>query len=329
MGRDQGLEVVDSVARSLNIEEEWKVEEARGFTWWAHSLAQRVWADVPVSRGGRETVRVHACTDLWREVPEDAETLEGLNALNMSAGLSAYVWDGEAARVRLYCSVSIDNENRARVMRLFGAAVRLQAAEAHARTARLAEGLGTSADTTDHPERGGRLVPHPVIGFLESLAVPPGTEGAAVSAAEFREAGSNPSSAGCRASTAGSGLIVEYPFTGVRSAVELLAEGLERAETSIFSASNEVHPLLGRGLRILLKLPLSLDAGRGMALAAALNIAPAEAEVEGQMLGGWCFSDDLTFAGFVPARLYEPGLLVDLGAGCQTLSRWVAARLIG
>src|SRR2546422_504240 len=70
---DIGPEVIDFVYSTLGIDDAWSVRAPRGFTWWGHRLAQRVWAEAP--RVGHRTrpdcsvVRVHAETDLFRGVP--------------------------------------------------------------------------------------------------------------------------------------------------------------------------------------------------------------------------------------------------------------------
>ena len=45
VAHDAGLQVVEFVYRTMRIDEEWSIREPRGFTWWGHQLAQRVWAE--------------------------------------------------------------------------------------------------------------------------------------------------------------------------------------------------------------------------------------------------------------------------------------------
>src|SRR5438034_671528 len=47
---DLGLEVLDFVSMSMQIDDSWSVRTARGFTWWGHRLAQRVSAARKSSR---------------------------------------------------------------------------------------------------------------------------------------------------------------------------------------------------------------------------------------------------------------------------------------
>jgi hypothetical protein len=44
---DTGLRTVGDVFTNLEVDEEWSTRERRGFTWWAHRHAQRVWAEEP------------------------------------------------------------------------------------------------------------------------------------------------------------------------------------------------------------------------------------------------------------------------------------------
>ncbi len=42
---DVGPEVLQFLLDGLSIDPAWALREPRSFTWWAHRLAQRVWAE--------------------------------------------------------------------------------------------------------------------------------------------------------------------------------------------------------------------------------------------------------------------------------------------
>jgi len=42
-----GSQVIDYVYAQMKVSEKWSLRQERGFTWWGHTVAQRVWADPP------------------------------------------------------------------------------------------------------------------------------------------------------------------------------------------------------------------------------------------------------------------------------------------
>ena len=62
-------EVLRFLTARMQIEAEWAVQEQTSFTWWAHTLAQRVWV-APVREVMGVAVRtLHIETDLLVDVP--------------------------------------------------------------------------------------------------------------------------------------------------------------------------------------------------------------------------------------------------------------------
>ena len=87
------MEFVEEVLRFLTarmqIEAEWAVQEPTSFTWWASSLAQRVWVAPAREFQGVALTTLHIETDLMAEVPIDTSTWARLAAVNRYASLSA------------------------------------------------------------------------------------------------------------------------------------------------------------------------------------------------------------------------------------------------
>src|SRR6266540_4516156 len=108
---DLGLQVIRSIHDALEVPAEWSLEAHRNFTWWAHRLAQHVWAEPARSSNEIEVVRIHASTDLLRKVPDAERTVEGLSALNRFATLSALVWERESAEVVLHAAAYVHARN--------------------------------------------------------------------------------------------------------------------------------------------------------------------------------------------------------------------------
>ena len=82
----------------MQIDPEWSVREERNLTWWGHRLAQRIWAETVMIEDGDEIVRVHAETDVLRNVNTEAHAIQSLSILNRNASLSAYVWNSETKK---------------------------------------------------------------------------------------------------------------------------------------------------------------------------------------------------------------------------------------
>jgi hypothetical protein len=99
---------------------------------------------------GFEVYRVHAETALLRDVGDHENLSEKLAVLNQVASLNAYVWDPAARRLSLHCSVNVHAENVSWLRKIFGAAVGIQAADAHIKIG-LAKVLGGKPDVSAHP----------------------------------------------------------------------------------------------------------------------------------------------------------------------------------
>jgi len=51
-----GSQVIDYVYAQMKVSEKWSLRQERGFTWWGHTVAQRVWAD-PLTPARADTSR--------------------------------------------------------------------------------------------------------------------------------------------------------------------------------------------------------------------------------------------------------------------------------
>jgi hypothetical protein len=156
---DAGLRTVEDIFTNLGIDQEWSTRERRGFTWWAHRHAQRVWAEEPVEDAGVSLSVVHVETDAMRGLsalsPADARGTEGvLGVATASASLAATMVDGD--NVRFHSTVQVYNEIREWASRLIQMAAVVQIANAEFAVAQLAETLGLETNESHHPEHGQR-----------------------------------------------------------------------------------------------------------------------------------------------------------------------------
>ena len=102
-------EVLRFLTARMQIEAEWAVQERTSFTWWAHTLAQRVWVAEPREFQGVPLTTLHIETDLLSEVPMTAATWTRLAAVNQFATLSAYVADQPANCVAIGTGLALEH----------------------------------------------------------------------------------------------------------------------------------------------------------------------------------------------------------------------------
>lgn len=304
-------EVLKFLTARMQIEAEWAVQERTSFSWWAHTLAQRVWVAEPREFQGVELRTVHIETSLLRGVPMNAATWTRLANMNQFATLSAYVADTAAGTIRLHASVSLTSENWLLARSIALHAMALQMADAYAEAAELAAAFGGEVDATPHPRQGLRERPDEMVGILEIY--------------QQRGAGDSPFNEDEIAQ-----LVHLEPRPWIMAANEPLRlhADLEFASGDVharleFDAS-ERHASLGSGLQIRLLLPIEPDD----AIAQKLN-ANECLEPDAHQLGAWCIDQDrgLMFTGFIPAAAYTPGLSRALAYHLSAKNEWARALL--
>src|SRR5262249_53367177 len=65
---DPGVQVVELVYRNMQIDEEWSLRQERGFCWWGHEYAQRIWAEPGYDDDGIVIYRLNAEADVVRDI---------------------------------------------------------------------------------------------------------------------------------------------------------------------------------------------------------------------------------------------------------------------
>jgi hypothetical protein len=308
------LDFVEEVLRFLTarmqIEAEWAVQERTSLTWWAHTLAQRVWVAPAREFQGVELRTLHIETDLLAGVPMTPSTWARLASMNRFASLSAYVADTKAGAVRLHASVSLTADNFLLARSIALHAMALQMADAFAESAELAEAFGGRVDSTPHPGRGLRDRPDEMVGILEIY--------------EQRGEGDSPFDAD---EIAGLVQLEPRPWLMASNDVLQLAADLDFADgipARLELDASARHASLGSGLQMRLMLPLEPDD----LIAQKLN-ANECLEPDAHQLGAWCVDDEhgLQFTGFVPAAAYMPGLSRALVYHLSAKNEWARAIL--
>jgi hypothetical protein len=294
----------------MQIEQEWAVQERTSFTWWAHTLAQRVWVAEPREFQGVELRTLHIETDLLADVPMNASTWARLASVNQFATLSAYVADSARGTIRLHSSVSLTAENWLLARAIALHVMALQMADAYAEATELAEAFGGRVDATPHPQRGLRERPDEMVGILEIY--------------QQRGDGDSPFDADEIAELVH---LEPRPWTMAANELHRLEADLEFATglpARLELDAAEKHPALGSGLQIRLLLPVEADE----AIAQKLN-ANESIEPDAHQLGAWCVDPErgLMFTGFIPAAAHSPGLSRALAYHLSAKNEWARALL--
>lgn len=308
------MEFVEEVLRFLTarmqIEAEWAVQEKTSFTWWASSLAQRVWVAEPREFQGVPLTTLHVETDLIKDVPIDESTWPRLAGMNRFASLSAYVADPESRTISLHSSVSLTSDNYRLAQTIALHAMALQMTDAYAEAAELADAFGGQVAASPHPRQGLRLTPDEMVGILEIYQ----QRGEADSPFEPEE-------------LAQLVQVEPRPWLLASNDLHRLDADLEFA-TDIHARleldAEAKHPSLGSGLQMRLKLPIEPDP----MVAQRLN-ANERLEPDAHQLGAWCVDDEhgLMFTGFIPAAAWVPELSRSLVYHLSAKNEWARALL--
>ena len=294
----------------MQIEAEWAVQEHTSFTWWAHTLAQRVWVAPARDVLGVPIRTLHIETDVLADVPMTTSTWARLASMNRFATLSAYVADPHQQSIRLHASVSMTADNWLLARSIALHAMALQMADAYAEAEELAAAFGGRVQATPHPRQGLRERPDEMVGVLD-IYQQRGDDESPFSPDEIAE------------------LVHLEPRPWVTAANELhrLDADLEFAEGTparLEVDASERHASLGSGLQMRLLLPVEPDE----MVAQRLN-ANERLEPDAHQLGAWCVDEErgLTFSSFVPAAAHTPGLSRALVYHLSAKSEWARALL--
>jgi len=303
-------EVLRFLTARMQIEAEWAVQERTSFTWWAHTLAQRVWVAEPREFQGVELRTLHIETDLLRDVPIDSSTWTRLSNVNQFAALSAYVADTSQRTIKLHSSVSLTAENWLLARSIALHAMALQMADAYAEAKELSEAFGAQVAATPHPERGLREGADEMVNILEI----------------YQERGQRESPF-LPEEVAELVHLEPRPWTMASSELLRLTADLEFAAdlpAHLELDASEKHASLGSGLQMRLMLPVEPDE----AIAQKLN-ANECVEPDAHQLGAWSVDVErgLLFSGFVPAAAYTPGLSRALVYHLSAKNEWARAVL--
>jgi hypothetical protein len=303
---DLGGSVVDHVFETMQIDDEWSIREAAGFTWWGHRLAQRVWADPPRKSFGENVVCLHAEMDLLQGVPNTPETLGLIASANQLATLNALVFDPEGGRVSLRCNAYF-HEGNLWLQQIFSSAVALQVAQAHVEMEALTEMLGGEPLTSEHPTSGERPEPDDMLN-VGAIFTHHGADSSPFVEADFTRVLEMEPKPWLMATGSGAGLTAEFAFgDGVPAILRSGSNqtGDQPLGTALFQATAEQeHPHLGSGCLLQLHLPMNLRPDSAAGLANELNVSESREWSAAHLLGAWYSrGSHVSFTAFLPAMV--------------------------
>ena len=305
---DLGIQLVRKIFKDMNIDEDWSVETDRGFTWWGHQFAQRIWADQPVEDNGFVVTKVNAETEILKYPARSTETETLLAVEMMKSSLSGLVIDHEADRITLRCSAYIHEDNINWLGRIFSLAAIIQATEAEDKGDDLAIFLELQPDKSIHPHSGFRNAMDDMLNFIDQVVIPEGEKPfQSIGEFEFRRTADILNGQSLISTASETGLSAYLPFC---DDIALL-----RVET------DQEHPELGNGLLFRLFLPpekilpiTDIDGSFVM----DLNSMEQNAFPSGHFLGSWCLgpisesAHTAVYVTFIPAIVCSPGILYNM-----------------
>jgi len=312
---DPGLRAVLDIHDELQIDAEWTVWDRRGFTWWPHRHAQRVWSEDAVDSLGEVVYRVHAETE-WGsgEAIAARERQAAVAVLMGSMSLAGAVVSGDELRWRSHAV--IHEENRAWLTKLLEIAALVQATNVE-RGTDILETLELRSATSEHPTNGARTVPDEMLEALVGLPLrddpPP------VDDAELDEVVGVLEQVGAEVERRPDGLSATLPqLVGGRAMRLDLALG-ERAS-------------VGAGVRMTLRLPSFPETLGVQEFPLDLNRMEAHGEPIAHLLGSWAAAlpdgSEPTpfFTCFAPNVTLRPGVLLNLVLSMGARAMWIESR---
>ena len=326
---DVGPEMINKAFETNQIDDEWSIRSDREFTWWGYEQAQRLWAAPPIRSQGVTVTKVHARTDVLRDVPDTDKTYQMLAVSNMMATLSPLIFDPDTGKIYYHSTAYLHEQNYWLVSDIFMLAASMQAADAFLAATFLTAEVDGEVDATAHPQSGERFEPDDMLNLLDAVVAPAGAEPSPFTSDDFamlEDLDPNPS---VHTNAGENGVTAEFPFSGGDPVMKSF-DGGQPPQTALFQAfNNQPHPEVGNGCLVLLHVPLSTE---DPVVANKLNRLEAETEGGNHLLGAWAIGPrGLVFTTFYPAMIHHPALLAGLlmGYSIRSMSAHRTAEQLG
>lgn len=314
---DVGLECVRWHYRRAQVDEEWSLWDDRGYTWWGHRLAQRVWSEPPVEIEGEKLWLLRAEVDLVRNVKvETSKVLAVLAAANAIGLLGSLVFYPEQRKIKLACSFGVTAEFAPAAREPFSWAAAIQVALAECelgeRLPMLVEG---ELDVTSSRSSGLRPEPDNMLDMLP--AVKAMSLAAQMPVAElFERFKGLPDGPSVLTTCDERQLTAEFLYEGYTGLMRDIFGPEGKPHTALFRvAAGDEHPLLGAGLYLRLVLPVCEPSEQAAHVANQMNIYERITPALLDGVGAWCLDSDPQGSGcHLSHVIFLPGVL------CRTTS---------
>src|SRR5271166_3467111 len=314
---DVAPRVLDIVFDLMKIDALWSIRQPRSLAWWPHRVSQRIWAE-PVREDDRFAVcKIHAETDMLKELPPTQKTLAYLALANSNASLNRYIYDPQRMKLKLACCTYVHAETVGWQASYFATAVAIQAAQAHAELDAVVGLLAAPADETIAPN-GVRTNPDDMLDVLH-LFEQTGSEPSAFAGEECASIEKMSPSPFVIANSDQNGATVEFPFAGC-----VPSSAMMRILTDV------THPKLGSGAFLILKIPSMPGVSQNVDLANRLNLAELNSWTRSRCFGAWCKDaenedplDGIAYVCFIPSLAKKDRLLENEVYQMATRARWV------
>lgn len=329
-----GQDILEHLFKVLMIDEEWALREPRGFTWWAHRLAQRVWVEPLPEYREPPVVRVQAETALLRDVPDTMANRARLDVMNKVASLNTYRLDPQTSRLTLRCCAYVTTETVAWLKWFLSAAMAIQAADAHIKgQAEFAKLFDADLDISAHPSRGRRHAMDDMLNVIDAMFAPIGRRRSPFTEADFERLKHITPDPSVLTITAPDGATAEFPFSDEMPAV-LSCLKRKRPGTALCQISAMRHPQLGNGALWKLTLPLDFAEREAIDKAIDLNLAEYDEPIWPYFygFGAWCSDPKLravAYVMFMPAAVHTPGILDPFFWSMRARTEWAKRYLLG
>lgn len=312
-----GTSLVAEISEALKVPEKWRVDQQRGFTWWAEDFAQHVWCDPGLYHNAQAVYRVHSETDLLKG-RGNAEKFEVELERAMDAStFSAVVYDEAQDTYKLHCSVYAHSENVHWLKRMLFAAVAIQVAEAHQIGHKLAKTLHAVPASSAHPQNGIRSDRDPMLSVIDMYFKPNGSQPSRwKGASEWRE---------MERIMERQSLTFDSDHESHMTATFEWRGGFGADRIALLVSTDEPHPELGNGLHFTLTLPIEMSPEHLAHLALELNQIERNEWKRSHMLGSWSVHGDrVAFRNFIPNTVYNSEILEQLTLNMGLRANWVS-----
>jgi hypothetical protein len=318
--QDAGLVALAAVRDVLQPEPARTAEGPRGFAWWPHEHALRVWAE-PARPDGAAAVVVE--TALLGGVSGRGSEFARLAERNArEPGLSALRWNSQSGEVSLRAAVITRPRDAGAAARRLSHAALLQIGDALLAVDALLAALPAATPLTPPPPVAGLGVVEQAEAW-RAYAAGAADRAPMLAAAVTRLSAMSPAPWE-RVASAAHGLDAE-----IACASEPARGGPGEGMALLRVSASQSHPRLGAGLVLVLVPPPGTEpvAERAPATAALLNEAEAREWTGVDQLGGWCVhpAAGLAHVLFLPALALEDDTAEELAWQAVRRARWATA----